>query len=94
MLDTKSTRTTITLPEDLLFEIKKRALLEKKTIKEIINESLNLYLGFKTKNTPSVDSLFGAWGKGISGKSYLKKIRYGTIEKKREEYLDKLWKKS
>ncbi|MBI2029857.1 hypothetical protein HYT02_05555 [Candidatus Gottesmanbacteria bacterium] len=94
MLDTKSTRTTITLPEDLLFEIKKRALLEKKTIKEIINESLSSYLGFKTKSTPSINSLFGAWGKGISGNSYLKKVRYGKTEKEREEYLGKLWKKS
>ncbi len=95
MLNTKLTRTTITLPEDVLFEVKKRALMERKTIKEIINESLSLYLGFKTKNTPySISSLFGAWGKGLSGSSFLRKVRYGKIEKEREKYLSKLWKKS
>ncbi|OGG26445.1 hypothetical protein A2960_06225 [Candidatus Gottesmanbacteria bacterium RIFCSPLOWO2_01_FULL_39_12b] len=96
MLNTKYTRTTITLPEELLFEIKKRALIEKKTIKDIVNEGLNSYVGKKTEITPpiTISSFIGAWGKGESGSKFLKRIRYGKEEKAREKYLAKLWKKS
>ncbi len=64
MLNTKYTRTTITLPEELLFEIKKKALLEKKTITAVINESLSLSLGKSIPRRKPIDinTLFGAWG--------------------------------
>lgn len=67
-MDTKYTRTTITLPEDLLYEIKKKALVERKTITEVINESLSLSLGksISFKKPVDINSLFGAWGKGES----------------------------
>ena len=38
------TRTTITLPENLLIEVKRRALEDRKTIKEIVHESIKEYL--------------------------------------------------
>lgn len=97
MSDMRDTRTTITLPEWLLFEIKKKALIERKTIKEIIQEKLSVSLGFGKKAldaSPSLLSLFGAWGKGESGVQFLKRIRYGKDEKARETYLKKVWKKS
>lgn len=92
----KYTRTTITITEELLFEIKKKALMEKKTIREIVEEGLITYLGkeFASSSSSSISSLFGAWGKGETGDSYLKKARYGKVEKKREKYLEKSWKKS
>lgn len=95
-MDTNYVRTTITLPEELLFEIKKKALMEKKTIKEIITESLSLSLGknVPTKKEVDIRSLFGAWGKGESGFKFVKRMRYGKEEKAREKYLDKLWKRS
>ena len=98
-MDTKYTRTTITLPEELLYEIKKKALAEKKTIKDMINESLSLYVGYSRKKTrkvkkDSILSLFGAWGKGESGAQYLKRIRYNKMDIERDKYLEKLWKKS
>lgn len=89
----KYTRTTITVPEDVLFEIKKKALLEKKTAKEIINESLLSFLVSPIK-TEDITSLFGAWGKGESGIKYVNKLREAKIEKKRSKYLKALWKKS
>lgn len=95
-MNTKYTRTTITLPEELLFEIKKKALMEKTTMTEIINKSLSIGLGKSITSSKPVDinSLFGAWGKGESGFKFLKRIRYGKEEKVRERYLAKLWKKS
>jgi hypothetical protein len=95
-MDTKYTRTTITIPEDLLFEIKKKALMERKTVKETIMKGLSLYIGKDIPNETSTDilSLYGSWGKGITGSSFLKKTRYGVIEKEREKYLKKIWKKS
>ncbi len=95
-MDTKYTRTTITLPEELLFEIKKKALMEKKTMTEIINKSLFIGLGksLPSKKPVDINSLFGAWGKGESGLKFLKRIRYGKEEKAREKYLAKLWKRS
>lgn len=95
-MDTKYTRTTITLPEDLLFEIKKKALIEKKTITAVISQSLSLSLGksIPSKNPVDINSLFGAWGKGESGAKFLKRVRYGKEEKAREKYLTKLWKRS
>lgn len=95
-MDTKYTRTTITLPEDLLFEIKKKALIERKTITEVINQSLSLSLGksIPDKHPVDINSLFGAWGKGESGTKFLKRVRYGKEEKAKEKYLAKLWKRS
>ncbi len=95
-MNTKYTRTTITLSDDLLFEIKKKALMEKKTVTEIVNESLSLSLGksISSKKPIDINSLFGAWGKGESGLKFLKRIRYGKEEKARKEYLAKLWKRS
>lgn len=96
MLNSGYTRTTITLPTDLLFEIKKKALVEKKPIKDIVCEGLSNYLGKKPISTPpiSISSFIGAWGKGESGSKFLKRVRYGKEEKAREKYLAKLWKKS
>lgn len=89
-------RTTISLPEELLYEIKKRALVQRKTITEVISESLALSLGknIPTKKSIDIISLFGAWGKGESGLKFVKRIRYGKEEKAREKYLAKLWKRS
>lgn len=96
MPDGKYTRTTITIAEELLFEIKKKALVEKKTIREIVEEGLSAYLGREPTfpPSPSISSLFGTWGKGPSGLSFVKKARYGKVEKEREKYLEKSWKKS
>lgn len=95
-MDTKYARTTITLPENLLFEIKKKALMERKTIKEVINEGLGEYVQIKTPAARklTLGTFVGAWGKGESGLKFLKKNRYSKAEKKRETYLSKLWKKS
>src|SRR3989344_9114248 len=94
-MDTNYVRTTITLPEELLFEIKKKALMEKKTIKEIVLEGLNNYIGKKTTVIPpvSIRSFIGLWGKGETGTEFLKRIRYGKEEKERERYLARLWKR-
>lgn len=96
MMNIKYTRTTITLPEELLFEIKKRALMEKKTIKDIVYEGLRSYIRLKSVITlpRTISSFIGAWGKGETGSEFLKRIRYGKEEKVREKYLAKLWKKS
>ena len=40
-MDTQYSRTTIVLPESLLYAIKKKALEEKRTIKDIIIEELS-----------------------------------------------------
>jgi len=95
-MDTNYVRTTISIPEDLLFEVKKKALLERKTIKEVINEGITTYIGKPTSTYKAVNisSFFGSWGKGLSGSNYLEKIRYGKVENTRESYLKKIWKKS
>lgn len=95
-MDTNYVRTTISLPEELLFEIKKKALMERKTITDVITERLSLSLGksIPKKKKPDLDSLFGAWGKGETGLQFLKRVRYGKEEKARERYLAKLWKRS
>ncbi len=95
-MDSKYTRTTITLPENLLFELKKKALMERKTMKEVVNEGLGKYVQIKTPATRklTLSSLFGTWGKGESGLKFLKRVRYSKMENKRELYLAKLWKKS
>lgn len=46
MLNTKYTRTTISLPDELLYEIKKKALNERKTIKEVVQENLSRSLRY------------------------------------------------
>jgi len=38
------TRTTITIPEDLLFELKKRALEERRGLSQTITDGLKIYL--------------------------------------------------
>ena len=95
-MDTNFVRTTISLPEDLLYEIKKRALMEKKTVKDIVNEGLSSYLGKENIVIPPVTirSFIGLWGKGETGAKFLKRVRYAKEEKSREKYLAKLWKKS
>ena len=94
-MDTKYARTTITLPEDLLYEIKKKALAQRKTIKEIIQESLSDSLGYERneKSVLPLTSLFGTWGKGETGNQFLKRVRHSKEEKEREIYLKKIWKK-
>lgn len=94
-MNTKYVRTTISLPENILFEMKKKALMEKRTIKELISEGLSAYLGktLISKSPPKkLTDYFGAWGKGESGVSYVRRIRYSKAEKAREDYLKKLWK--
>lgn len=95
-MNTNNVRTTITLPEDLLFEIKKKALMERKTITEVITENLSLALGksIPARKPADIKALFGSWGKGESGLRFVKRMRYGKEEKAREKYLDKVWKKS
>jgi len=77
MLTNKYTRTTISVPENLLFEIKKKALMEKKTITEVISDNLSLMLGKNIPNRKPIDieALFGVWGNGVSGTKFLKKVR-------------------
>jgi hypothetical protein len=98
MSDTQNVRTTISLPEDLLFSLKKKALMERKTIKEIVTEGLSQFIGYtNNKNSgikPSLSSLFGAWGSGESGLTFMKKVRYGKKDEARASHLAKLWKKS
>lgn len=101
MLTTRDVRTTISMPDDLLFELKKKALLGRKALKDVIIEGLRLYLYTGSKNTTrglheefDIMSLYGTWGKGRSGKSSVEKMRHGRSENKREEYLRKEWKKS
>ncbi len=95
-MNTKYVRTTISLPEELLFETKKRALIEKKTIKEVVAESLREFLGRELTVKPyrKISDYFGIWKKGESGVKYVNRIRYGKAEKRREKYLESLWKKS
>ena len=50
-MNTPMIRTTVTLPEDLLFTIKKRALKEKRTMNEIVVESIQFnVLGKQTSS--------------------------------------------
>lgn len=95
-----NTRTTITIDEDLLFEIKKKALMERKTIKEVINENLTRMINggcnykITMKKKQNIMSFWGILGKGKSGTAYLKEVRYSSKERERDKYLEKLWKKS
>lgn len=94
-METNFVRTTISLPEELLFEIKKKALMEKKTVKDIVFEGLSSYIGKKSVLPPiSIRSFVGSWGKGETGAEFLKRVRYSKEEMRRERYLAKLWKKS
>ena len=77
MSNTKFVRTTITLPEDLLFEIKKQALMERKSMKKIIHERLR----------KPATSLYGIWGKGASGLETLKEVRYGDKKQTKKKDL-------
>lgn len=91
-----SVRTTVDLPEDLFFAVKRKALEEKTSLKEVLYKALLTYIKYKEPIPPtsSVLSLFGAWGKGEKEMDFLKRIRYSPLEKEREEYLEKRWKKS
>lgn len=93
--NTKYVRTTISIADSLLFAVKKKALEERKTITELINEGLSSFINTKLpdKSSPKIADLYGAWGEGLSGSSYLGKTRYCPSENKRETYLSKLWKK-
>lgn len=103
MLKSRIVRTTISLPEDLLFEIKKIALVERKTIKEVIGESLRLFLRINTTKSSlddnaaksyKVDRLFGILGKGESGEFFVRRVRSTKADRQRDSRLKKLWKKS
>lgn len=100
MLNTKYIRTTITLPEDILFELKKRAVRNKKTMKQLMTDGLKMYLytpvqDVKTDGSKSdLVSLFGAWGKGESGKKTVARMRLAKEDQQREKYLSTIWKKS
>ena len=89
------------MPEELLFKIKKEALLKKKTMTDLVSEGLRFYIRFKSsferikeEKVNKLTDLFGVWEKGFSGLSTVKKLRYGRKETLRESYLNKLWKKS
>lgn len=96
MLNIKYKRTTISLPEDLLFELKKKALLERKKIKDLVVEGLSLALKIKipTSEKNKIASLYGAWSKGKKGTAFVNKIRNSKYDKTRDNYLKKLWRKS
>lgn len=94
-------RTTIALPDDLLFEVKKRALTERKTMKDVITEGMKWYLRkshLKGDSPQEADqsllALYGAWGEGPNGQNFLKVTRYSKEERKRDTHLQRLWKKS
>lgn len=94
-MNTKYTRTTITIPEDLLFEIKKKALMERKTVKKIINEIISYHLNYGekprlTKKSDNISSLFGKWQKRKTGIAFLEKIRYKDDKKNDKSYLKQL----
>jgi|GEM_PF-4155618 len=98
MTSVKLARTTIRIPENLFFEIKKEAIMEKKTLTDLISEGLSLYIRFRPElkkfEKGKVTNLFGAWGKGMSGSSTIKKLRTGNKEKERDKFLTGLWSKS
>jgi len=103
MLKSRYIRTTISLPKELMFEIKKKALIESKTLKDIIQEGLRVFLRIdkykerfrdSSKTISKVDILFGSWGKGESGVDYVRKFRNTTADKRRNTYLKNLWKES
>lgn len=94
MYHTKDARTTITISEDLLFELKKKALNDRKTLTQLINESISRYLGREYKGKKNIMLLFGSWGKGERGKRFLNRVRYGKNEIKRDTHLQSVWKKS
>lgn len=102
-VSSKLARTTVVLPEDLLFEIKKKALMERKSLRQVVVEGLNFYLkqetrvseeGEKRTKKYKIDELFGVLGKGEKGIFTVKKLREKKTEEKRENYLKKLWRKS
>lgn len=98
LTNTRFTRTTISLPEDILYELKKKALEDRKTITAIVTEGLTLYLKRSPvptdgKESDNLISYFGSWGKGLSGKTTLKKLRSGAKEIQRDVSLKKSWKK-
>lgn len=98
MLDTtKYTRTTITIPEELLWAIKKKAWEERRDFKEVVTEGLAVYLTIDSKNAIlkgrkkiDINSLFGLWGRGKDGLSFVNDIRYGESEKKKESAVESL----
>lgn len=51
-MDTQTVKTTIELEKDLLYLAKLKALKEKKSLKEIVNQSLAKELGFLEKKKP------------------------------------------
>jgi hypothetical protein len=98
-MNNKLVRTTISLPDELLYEIKKRALENRKTITETMSEGLSFYLKIYSNYNiatehDDISTLFGSWGKGQTGKSIVKKLRSGKKETSRDNSLQKLWKKS
>lgn len=97
-----NTRTTISLPEELLFDLKKKALIERRTLKEVISEGLKIYLDYGIgepfnklveKETMIVNKLFGSWGRGLGGVAFVKKTRNNPQDRKRENNLKRKWKK-
>ncbi len=103
----RMSRTTISLPEEILFELKKKALMERKKIKDVISEGLSFFLRYNTENALlkhnleepedkkyKVDKLFGSWGKGKKGGNFVNELRKSRVEKRRDTYLRNLWKKS
>lgn len=99
-MDTKMTRTTITLPEDLLYEMKRKSLTKRRSLKEVLAEGLRFYLRYsesgmlaKMQGGTNLTTLFGTWGKGKRGITDLKSLRDLKSDNKRDYYLNSLWKK-
>ena len=92
------TRTTITIPTDILFALKKRALEKKRGLSETITDGLKIYLKLGSeipnKEEKKLTSLFGAWNKGVSGTKTVKQLRASKKDLSRDQYLTKRWKKS
>lgn len=61
------TRTTVTLPQDLLFEIKRIAVEERKTFKEVITNALSQAFGISTKKEKHTNPLFSLTKLKITG---------------------------
>lgn len=91
------TRTTIMLPEELFFSVKEKALAERKTMKVYIEESLRSSLAgnkMSQETSPSLGLLYGAWGKGPSGQTFIRHVRNTKKDRERDRHLLSLWKKS
>jgi len=74
-------RTQIYLSDDLYFEIKKRSKKSKKSVSEIIRDTLreSLMPNRKEEILSSIDEAFGLWkDREFDTEAYIREIRKGT----------------